>query len=153
MKLLGHRLRKSVGPFEWCWHVEPNPKGTGHHVHAWQRGSYIPQRTLSALAAGEGMGRVCDVRRWRPSTRATMYGVKLAGVGYGLKLAEARESLELYLGCNGGRLVHASRGFWLDREGQHCGQREAMDAWAKRAEESGRGEWQLVRRSVVGVAG
>ena len=148
MRRLTYRLRSSLGgSFEWCWHVEPNPKGTGHHVHFWQRGVYVPQRLLSDLCRSEGMGRVCEVKRWRPSTRATVYGVKLAGVGYGLKLADAEESMRGYLDINGNRLVHASRGFWRDRSGEHVGQREAMASWVKRADESETGDWEMVRKS------
>jgi hypothetical protein len=68
---LGRVLRE---PFHWCWHCEPNPAGTGHHVHYWQRGPYVAQREFARLADGAGLGRVATIQRWRPSTRATVYG-------------------------------------------------------------------------------
>lgn len=152
MKKLTYRLRSALGePFEWCWHIEPNPKGTGQHCHYWQRGQYIPQRLLSSACEEVGMGRVCDVQRWRPSQKAITYGVKLAGIAYGLKMAEAEESMREYLRANGDRLVHASRGFWRDQDGERVGQREAMAAWRSGNGEAAEGEWQLVRKTAVGM--
>lgn len=153
MKNLTYRLRAEAGkPFEWCWHIEPNPAGTGHHCHYWQHGRYVPQTLLSATASALGMGEVCTIQRWRPSKKAITYGLKLAGVTYGLKLAEAEESLEGYLEANGNRLVHASRGFWKDQDGERVGQREAMKAWAKRNGEVER-EWVVIRKTAVGEVG
>jgi hypothetical protein len=145
MNRLRYEIRRQVDDFGWCWHVEPNPAGTGHHVHYWQRGDYVPQRLLSTLADGGGMGRVATVKQWRPTKGATTYGVKLAGVRYGLKLAEESDTMSGYLSANGGRMVHASRGFWRNRAGEQVGQREAMKSWAQRPEESGE-EWVLIRR-------
>jgi hypothetical protein len=145
MKRLRYSLQKCGIEHAWCWHVEPNPAGTGHHVHYFQRGAFVPQSLLSELADREGMGRVATVQRWRPTQAATTYGVKLAGVRYGLKLAEESDTMSGYLAANGGRLVHASRGFWRNREGEHVGQREAMKSWAQKPEESGE-EWVLIRR-------
>jgi hypothetical protein len=145
MKRATYDLRGMGVELAWCWQVEPNPAGTGHHVHYWQRGSFVPQHLLSKVAVRRGMGRVATVQRWRPTQAATTYGVKLAGVRYGLKLAEESDTMSGYLAANGGRLVHASRGFWRNREGEHVGQREAMKSWGQRPEESGE-EWVLIRR-------
>lgn len=103
--------------FSWncCWHVERNPRGTGHHVHAYQWGDFVAQSKLQTVCSGNGMGYP-DIRKWEQvGTRGTMYGMKHA-VGYGMKGASTREGLSEYLALNGGRLVHASRGFW--REGR-----------------------------------
>jgi hypothetical protein len=145
MKRVAYDVRHAGVGLSWCWHVEPNPGGTGHHVHYFQRGDFVPQQLLSHIADRRGMGAVATVQRWRPSKRATTYGVKLAGVSYGLKLAEAEASMDVYLWANGGRLVHASRGFWRDREGATVGQREAMRSWVKRPGDDEH-EWVMVRR-------
>ena len=147
---LRYWLRSSGLDVSWCWHVEPNPEGTGHHVHAYQRGGFLPQRELSRGARRVGMGSVVWVERLsEPDPVKLGYGLKLAGIEYGLKLAEAEASLASYLGCNGRRLVHTSRGFF-EVEGRKVGQREAMQAWARlvgRRDGLGdpEGTWQLVK--------
>lgn len=87
------------------WGVfERNPKGTGHHFHAWTKGSYMPQRVLQDVSLGHGMGYP-DIRRWDPGRGgAARYGLK-GSARYGLK---ADEVLEL----NGGRFGTWSRGFF-----------------------------------------
>lgn len=145
VKRLAYDLRHDTGrALDWAWHVEPNPRGTGHHVHFFQRGDFLPQQELSRRADQRGMGRVADIRRWETKGRSG-YGLKLAGIGYGLKLAEAESTMGTYLRANGGRLVHSTRGFWRDNDGQAVGQREAMVSWAKRAGSDDDGQWQLVR--------
>jgi len=152
---LAYRIRRRAKRnLNWCWHVEPNPEGTGHHLHGWQWGDFIPQRILSDLAASVGMGRVAFINKIRSKPGQPVgYGMKMAGVAYGLKMAEAAETMDAYLEANGNRLVHASRGFWRDGEGKaYPGQREAMSAWASRnrsASDEDQGEWVLVREDQV----
>jgi hypothetical protein len=127
---LTHELRREVeGEWQWAYCVEANPRATGFHLHAWQRGSFVKQRTLSRLADGCGLGRVCDIRRWQsPNGLAEAYGVK--GLMYGLKTVEG-VGHKKYLAANGNRLVHASRGYWLDGDGKPCGLREARRDWGR----------------------
>ncbi len=130
-----YRLRKVLkGELQLAWHIEPNPKGTGHHAHAWQRGPFIPQRALSEVVASVGMGKVAFINRMRGNPNKPLgYGLKLAGMPYGMKtITETEDGLATYLEANGGRLVHTTKGFWRDAEGNACGQREAMKAWASR---------------------
>lgn len=146
MKRLAYDLRRAGRSLDWGWHVEPNPKGTGHHVHFFQRGDFLPQQELSRLADKNGMGKVADIRKWEAKGRAAGYGLKLAGIGYGLKQTQAEATMRTYLRANGGRLVHTTRAFWRDLDGQAVGQREAMVAWAKRAGPSeDDDQWRLVR--------
>ncbi len=156
MKRLTYRVREEVGPVCWSWHVEPNPKGTGHHVHALQHGSFIPVRRLSALAQREGMGRVVDIRRVRAGDRAGWYGLKMAAAAYTLKLARQEESYRQYLAANGGRLVHTSRGFWRDTDGSRIkGVRGARERALREAFGPPVGRWIPVsrgRRALVSVA-
>ena len=141
VKWLRYLVERECGRIEWCWHCEPNPGETGHHVHAWQRGDFLDQKALSRLADRCGMGRVVDIRKWeRPEgTPGIDYGLKLAGVSYGLKLAESVQMMGEYLGANGGRLVHQSRGFFPG------GLRAAMRAALGGVE----GTWVLERGEVV----
>lgn len=138
----------------WAWHCEPNPKGTGHHVHAWQRGDFIPQARLQELCERRGMG-FPYIERLKASIEdgdSVKYGMKMAtGLGYGMKLSEARETAATYLRANGGRLVHASRGFW-QVEGEQVGQREAMSAWARLHGQNLGGSWEMVREEHVELA-
>ena len=76
LKRLAYDLRQTGAEVEWSWHVEPNPKGTGHHVHAWQRGDFIPQSHLSRLADKRGMGPVVRIRKWETRGSSVGYGVK-----------------------------------------------------------------------------
>jgi hypothetical protein len=156
MKQIAYRLRRDLGAtLNWCWHVEPNPKGTGQHGHVWQHGDFIPQRALSAAAGSVGMGKVVFVNRVKAKPGQSLdYGMKLAGVGYGLKLAQAGATMSVYLEANGKRLVHASRGFWRGEDGKpFSGQREAMSAWASRnRSESAQDEWVLVREEQLAEA-
>jgi hypothetical protein len=79
------------------------------------------------------------------------YGLKLAGIDYGLKMAESEASLRTYLDCNGDRLVHATRGYWRDAEGKGLpGVREAMATFARSKGGDERiGTWELVRADQV----
>lgn len=155
MRRLRYFLVKSGFEVEWAWHVEPNPKGTGRHIHAFQRGAQkIPQTRLSSLAVRSGFGRVCWINWHGKRKRAQNYGVKLAGMPYGMKAVEQAQALDEYRELNGNRLVHASRGFWLDEAGRPVGQREAMAAWARlgKDQDEDAGEWQLVPVAHLGRA-
>lgn len=148
MNRVNYEVRRACGSeHTMAWQVEPNPNGTGHHAHCWQRGPYLPQARLVELADSEGIGRVTDIKKWVPTKKATTYGVKLLGVTYGGKLTEDTESMATYLGCNGNRLVHASRGFW-QVDGRSVGQREAMAAWRRKQASEDNGTWVVVRRAV-----
>ncbi len=149
MKQFVYRLRQEVEDVNLAWHVEPNPKGTGHHGHGWHYGRQkLPQARMSAIAAGLGMGEFVRVNKLRcDPAKPIGYGLKLAGVGYGLKATQAQETITTYLDANGGRMVHATRGYWRDGQGNRFqGQREAMTAWARQLGEDEReGTWLLVR--------
>lgn len=132
--------RAGVDVGEWCWHVEPNPAGNGHHVHAWQHGPVkIPQALLSECAARAGMGGVVFINRVRSEMGSGQYGLKgVIAAGYGLKGVEDQASV--YLSENGGRLSHATRGFFRDAEGAPIPVRVAE----RRAYGEGSGTWRLL---------
>lgn len=137
---------------EWhaVYHVEPNPRGTGHHAHVWQRGDYVPQALLADLCRHEGLGFPW-INALRVDPRAGLsYGLKLAGIGYGLKLAESTDSMAVYLAANGNRLAHATRGFWRDENGEPVpGVKEARKAALRgstgRTDDVEPDQWELRR--------
>lgn len=132
--------------FEYCLHIEPNPKGTGLHGHLYQWGDYVPQAFLQERCLAAGMGWP-DIRAWRPRGGPKVsYGLKLAGIDYGLKLAKRAEALGLYLDANGGRLAHSSRSFFRDEYGVSVGQLGGREAWRRLVVGDAAEEWQLVCR-------
>lgn len=112
----GYRLRAA-------YTIEENPKKTGFHLNVWWWGPDVPQQLLSDVAQSVGWGEVVYVERWR-SGRRDGYGLKDA-LGYGMKDAVGSsvasptltENQETYLRINGGRLLHARRGFWRNGVG------------------------------------
>lgn len=148
MRRLAYDIRREGHALQWAWQVEANPAGTGHHVHGWQHGAYIPQRTLSRLADYRGMGRVAHVQAWHGGR--TGYALKgLESISYGLKEAERAQLAGRYLAMNGRRLVHASRGFWrrkVDDDGFVAISKRAARAHGLRlalGEDSDPGPWVL----------
>lgn len=126
MKRIRHHLIADGFRWEWVWSVEPNPKGTGRHVHAWQRGTYVPQQALADAATREGCGRVVDIRAWRKgSDAATAYALK--SISYGTKGAMGVDPAG-FVAMNGGRLSHQSRGWWTVG-GARDQEREAIRAF------------------------
>lgn len=141
MNVFKYRLQRELGrSFDWVYHVEPNPEGTGHHSHAWERGAYLPQEAIARIADGVGMGGVAFINRIRNATKTSHYGLK--GLGYGMKGVKAEESRVAYMKANGGRLTHQSRGFFVDSDGQSVGVREAERAASGAGQEPGR--WLLM---------
>lgn len=142
MSRLRYDLRKALRQdFEWAWNVEQNPKGTGHHVHFFQHGAFVPQRLLAELADYRGMGRNVDIRQWKPQgSLSTAYGLK--GLLYPMKGAlderegQDDEVLNGFLAINGRRLIHASRGYF-----RHCGEHLGL--------EDARRKWSVVRRGAT----
>ncbi len=148
MNRVRHDLAAEVGPMEWAWHVEPNPAGTGHHVHAWQHGPYVPQRLLSSVAVRRGLGAFARVNRVRSVAGASTYGLK--GLGYGLKGLEAADAGAAYLAENGGRLTHQSRGYFRAADGRSVPVRVAERLATGNGEREA-GTWVFMRRESVGA--
>jgi hypothetical protein len=136
MKRLRYEIVQELGRCDWVWSVEPNPARTGHHVHGWQRGDFLLQARLSEMATRRGMGMRVDIQRWHERGGE---GYALKGVGYGMKGSEADVAAETFLRVNGGRLTHASRGFFRD------GVRAAEARGVARARANGEAQtWELV---------
>lgn len=94
-----YRLRQRGYRVQIAWSTEPNPAGTGLHIHALQHGEYIPQRVLQSAWGG----RIAHISAVQDVRSAGLYVVKreLAAAGYTMK-----ESLTLDR-----RPVHYSRGY------------------------------------------
>jgi hypothetical protein len=148
MRVLLQHLRRAGYPWEVAWSAEPNPKGTGAHVHGYQHGPFTPQPLLSRFAESAGMGRVVDIRQARVKGMHG-YGLKaLKSAGYSLKNASRKEAIEAYYEINGGRMVRVTRRFWRDgRDGEQLPtMRDAMRvAVQRRFGEGGEKTWELVR--------
>jgi hypothetical protein len=78
VKRFRYDIVRELGQVEWVWNVERNPKGTGHHVQAWQRGDFLSQAELSRMATRQGFGKRVWIERW-----------KSGGESYALKEAYA----------------------------------------------------------------
>ncbi len=142
MRLL-KQLRRDGLTVELAHHVEPNPRGTGRHSHAWQHGDYIPQEHLQRRCEAVGLGIPYIEAIRQQVGRGASVGYGLKGISYGMKLTESDEQMSTFLECNGGRLVHGTRGFWRDGA-----ERITLGEARKRAvvtEGGDPGPWQLVR--------
>ncbi len=131
------------------FHAEPDPNGKGdHHVHAWQKGSRIPQALLSETAQRAGAGKISHISKLRDTHAASAYGLKgLAAARYGLKGAKGDPAE--YLAANGGRLSHHSRGFYLSPVGAIIGVRQAerLGMVALQGPDVEEHSWTLVRET------
>lgn len=103
---LARRLRGSGYRTEWIWTTEPNPAGTGLHIHAIQHGDYIPQARLQDMWGGFRV----DIRSAKP--RHGEYISKSASRVAHYIGKRSNDALDSALALNGGRLHHWSRGFF-----------------------------------------
>lgn len=111
------RLRKLGVAVQDAYHVEPNPLGTGNHVHMWVWGDPLLEPSVRDAALAAGMGFEVDVRPAYLLDRAAgpmqEYGMKAV-----LERPEGTSSMpeqaQQYLTLNGGRLLHSTRQFWRD---------------------------------------
>ena len=149
-------LRRQQLAGEWVWHVEPNPSGTGHHVHAWQWGSArLTQDVLRAAAVRAGLGHMVGLssvntpvglsRAGLRGATAMSYGMKsVMGEPLGDSLTAEQES---YLSANGQRLAHASHGFWRDQRGRRLrGRKEAVGVALRGRTVGAPDQWALMTR-------
>jgi hypothetical protein len=136
---------------EWVWMVETNPKGTGHHVHFWQHGDYVPQGRLQEVTERRGMG-IPWIAQWqakKPSGEGVdpvSYGLK--SVGYGMKAVQGNAGLAEHLANNGGRLSHHSRGFYRHgKGGPRLTKGDAVRAAVRAVHPDSEGDQWVLRRN------
>ncbi len=107
---LATRLRRKGYEWEWFWAIERNPEGTGYHVGAVQKGSFVPQAELQRMW-GERIPHIQAVKR-KGGGGASAYVVKGA-VGYVTKGATGGlDDYYEHLLLNGGRGAHWSQGYF-----------------------------------------
>lgn len=103
-------VREKAGRFDHVYVVEWGTEG-GLHVHLLQHGDFIPYEVLQEGAVGAGFGSIVYIQRITPGTErcAADYLLKIPRhCGGGV----SDVGLRRYLKINGGRLIHASKGFW-----------------------------------------
>lgn len=105
---LHRRLRKDGVVFEAAWHVEPNSRSDGAHVHLYQHGSFVLRETLRESACRAGFADVW-IESWEDRS--------VQGYAYGMKLALDDGTRDLLAYWNLGRLGGATRKFWRDGRG------------------------------------
>lgn len=142
---------KGQAEYQDAVHVEPNPGGGGTHLHLAHWGDEPTTRQLREAASRAGFGRYAgaEVLRAAPGKPLT-YGMKIVvgGSPLGPDLPSATRE---FLALNGGRLGHATRGFWRDGPGRPLRGREA--AWqVLRARRVDRGPW-IATVDTSGTAG
>lgn len=102
---LTRRLRGAGYRWEFAWSTEVNPKGTGHHIHGLQMGSYVPQAVLQDMWGG----RIAHIKALKFNTSmAAAYVVKeglnsIRAAGYTMKHQEGMS-----------RPVHITRGYFKE---------------------------------------
>jgi hypothetical protein len=134
-------VRKMTVAWKDCYHVERNPRATGLHAHLWQWGSPVEVPIVAEAAVRAGLGSFVDVQARRSPPGAPLrYGMKV--VVEGSPMGQAVPPLtQDYLNINGGRLVHATPGFWRDDDGRKI----AGVQLAARTASRGSDHWVAVR--------
>lgn len=127
MNALANQVRRRGCDWLWAYHVEGNPASDGAHAHAWVRGDLPEGDALAVACAQAGVGRPHIEPVWSVG-RALPYGMKNVLRSFDLPAALALANQATFLRLNGGRLVHHSRGFFLDRDGAPAGLRSAKRA-------------------------
>ena len=110
-----------------AWAIEPNPKDTGYHAHAWVCGDHVPDETFDHRARMAGFGSI----HVEPVTY-------VGNFSYPMKNATHNEiSLVEHRRLNGQEPLHA-RGFWRDQStGERFPRDEAVERSSKGFKSSG----------------
>lgn len=133
--------------WSWAYHVEADPHDPRLHVHAWQRGDRVPADELTQWSRRAGMGLV-DIRAVTHHGNLG-YGMKaVTSLGSDTPAAVAETAVTDFVEINGGRLVHASQGFWLDRDGDPTTYKHVL----KEVNASATHDWVYVRGRYRGPA-
>lgn len=111
------RVRKLGFPIEHAYTVEPHEDGEGLHAHLYVRGAgRIPCHVLAGVCADVSIGSP-DLQR-----PLDLHGPQ----DYGMKGAKYDDTRADHLRLNGGRPIHNTRGFFLDRNGRPCTMTQAI---------------------------
>lgn len=106
----------------WAYHLEVDPANEGAHAHIWWRGDNVTSTILTEAALGSHAGYNADARRAFVRAGTTKpelaYGFKAILTTRPAVLTALSEAASDYLTLNGGQLVNASQGFWIDWNGE-----------------------------------
>jgi hypothetical protein len=117
MNALMRIIRAERGPTGWAYSIERNPGRLGTHAHCWVNGPLLDDAALADYGRRVGAGLLHQV----PATTTLIplgYGLKDLTRSLTLPLREGLAAQADYLDRNGGRVVHASRAFWVDGLGR-----------------------------------
>ena len=107
-------MRRTLPEFRWVWAAEPNPRGTGTHIHGFAHtgtsGSEIEDLSVAKAARSSCVGSVLHVRDIKPNSNAQYFA-------YPMKSLADPKLQGAFLGLNGTPeriyLIRASKtGFW-----------------------------------------
>jgi hypothetical protein len=127
-------LRSGGSIWEYVWVVELSER-LQPNVHFLQRGDAVAGlRFRRALAGAGGRG---DLQPIRHLGRLSRYVLKLPLAGLDLPGVDATAAMDLHLLLNGGRLIHASRRFFVDARGVPLNGVRAARAEARQAGTTG----------------
>jgi hypothetical protein len=124
-KLFNQRLRRLDVDYQLAYNVEPSRAGADNHAHLWVRSPALTITELRLASKSAGFGSHVHLERGY----VKITGSGRAYIDYGLKMIldyGATHPTRLwptaadYLDRNGGRLVHNTRDFWLDKAGNRC---------------------------------
>lgn len=107
VKRLTHAVKADYATWNIVWCVEPNPRKTGHHVHALVEAPFVEQPWLSITCDRLGLGKRVTIEAAR-SDEAGHYAVK-AGLYSAKGCAGGPAAYGRWLQLAGGRGVHWSR--------------------------------------------
>lgn len=106
----------------WAYHLEVNPLATGAHAHVWWRGNLVSRSLLAEAARASGAGHDADARRaFAPPGSISpelAYGLKSILTTRPANPTDLSPEARAYLDLNGGQLVTASHGYWIDWDGE-----------------------------------
>lgn len=125
-------LRRDGMRCEIAWVTEENPRGTGHHIHALQKGDFIPQATLQAKWGGR-IAHVAKLDNVGGGVSAYMLKVQRGSVraaGYALKqqTGERQRPVNITRNFFDGRKLGDVRD---DVKGLLYGERDEVGVWAR----------------------
>jgi hypothetical protein len=122
-------LLRHNGTPNWAYSVEPNPNGTGAHIHGYNHG-WLDDTLVTTFSTRNGGGHAnikqLDYSRRFPQ-QYFQYPMKHLRLSKYPSRDDAEHALSVYRELNGGRLIHASTDFFRDDFGKVINQTTACD--------------------------
>ncbi|MDP9343005.1 MAG: hypothetical protein M3Q23_13145 [Actinomycetota bacterium] len=131
MRRVALEMRRGGRSWEHVWILELS-EGLVPNVHVLARADALEPDRFREAATAARLGWA-DLQRLRYPERMARYVLKLPLAPLDLEVDDPAACLHLHLALNGGRLVTATRRFWLDRHGAQARGLRAARAEARRA--------------------